>query len=267
MKKTLLFILLFISLLGYSQSNLVITEIMYNPPESGLDSLEFIELHNIGGTPIDLTGYYFSAGVNFNFPSMSLPGGAYIVVTEDTAALFNQLGVTAYQWTGSLNNGGELIEIRDSNGMLIDSVDYDDGGGWPSGSSSGLPDGGGASIELCSHILDNSIDTLWKASIASTGAIINGENILASPGAQNSVNCPFTTTLKKSKINNIRLYPNPAHNILNFSTNIKHVSITDISGKTVLEKTNTTSVLLHSINKGIYMVTLNNEIVKQIVIQ
>ena len=39
-----------------AQNDIVITEIMYNPPESGTDSLEFIEIYNKGEGTIDLSG-------------------------------------------------------------------------------------------------------------------------------------------------------------------------------------------------------------------
>ena len=45
MKKSLL-LLLFFSTLQLVNAQVVITEIMYNPPESGQDSLEYIELYN-----------------------------------------------------------------------------------------------------------------------------------------------------------------------------------------------------------------------------
>ena len=48
-----LIILLFWGLATHAQ--IVITEISYNPPESGNDSLEYIEIHNPGQAAVDLT--------------------------------------------------------------------------------------------------------------------------------------------------------------------------------------------------------------------
>ena len=47
--------LTFISTLAYSQ--IVINEISYNPPESGQDSLEYIELYNLGSNAVDLSDF------------------------------------------------------------------------------------------------------------------------------------------------------------------------------------------------------------------
>lgn len=66
---------------------IVITEIMYNSPESGTDSLEFIELYNNEDTAVILTGYTFSSGVQFTFPADTLQAGAYVVIAVDSVAL------------------------------------------------------------------------------------------------------------------------------------------------------------------------------------
>ncbi len=59
----------------YSIAEIVITEIMYNPPESGTDSLEFIELYNKGVEVENLGGYYFADGIIYTFPSVMLNPG------------------------------------------------------------------------------------------------------------------------------------------------------------------------------------------------
>jgi len=41
---------------------IVITEIMYNPPESGTDSLEFIELMNNDTVTVNLLDFFFASG-------------------------------------------------------------------------------------------------------------------------------------------------------------------------------------------------------------
>ncbi|MDP4281463.1 MAG: lamin tail domain-containing protein, partial [Bacteroidota bacterium] len=51
-----------------TNAKIVISEIMYNPPESGQDSLEFIELYNNDTAAINLHNYYFSNGIQYTFP-------------------------------------------------------------------------------------------------------------------------------------------------------------------------------------------------------
>ena len=158
--------------------DLVITEIMYNPPESGADSLEFIEIYN-NGADVDLTGLAITEGVVAQFPSIVLAGGDYIVFAVNADAMFNTFGVTAYQWTsGGLSNGGEDIIIEDAAGNVIDVVDFDDNTPWPTS-----PDGNGPSLSLCDPTADNALAANWSASTTSTGIFTDGNEILANPGA------------------------------------------------------------------------------------
>ncbi|MCD4791341.1 MAG: lamin tail domain-containing protein, partial [Bacteroidales bacterium] len=141
-------------------ADIVITEIMYNPPEAGTDSLEFIELYNNGNAAKSLGGYYFSAGVVFTFPSYVINPGTFLVVAVNSEAMMNSFGVTALQWTsGGLSNGGELIELKNSSGLTIDSVQYDDNSPWTT-----EPDGNGPSLVLCNPNSDNSLAQNWQAS-------------------------------------------------------------------------------------------------------
>jgi hypothetical protein len=173
--------------------NIVITEIMYNPPESGVDTLEFIELYNNDVVAVDLTGWYFTQGVTHTFGAVTMNPGEYLVVAVDAAAMQNVFGYsTAIEWTGGgLSNGGEDIVLVDAGGFTIDIVDYDDSGFWPSGSAAGQPDGGGASLVLCDPNSDNNDPTNWFASTTSTGVTVNGKLLLASPGAADAVCASF----------------------------------------------------------------------------
>ena len=164
--------------------NLVITEIMYNPPEGGTDTTEYIEILNNGTAAVDLDGYFFSAGVDFTFPAMMLQPGEYTVITGNAAAYQAYYGTTVLQWdAGALGNGGETIALSNSGGTIVDEVTYDDdvAAGWPTS-----PDGSGPSLILCDVNADNNIATNWGAGTTSTGVVIGGFEILASPGAANT---------------------------------------------------------------------------------
>lgn len=162
----------------FSTDSLRISEIMYNPPESGSDIHEYIEIHNPTANPVNLKGVYFSAGVSYTFSSYVLPANGYVVVCEDSVALNSQFGTTAFQWTGVLNNGGEEIVLKDSLNRTIDSVEYDNSGSWPS-----VADGDGPSIVLCDLSLDPNDGSSWQASGSGTGNIVNGFELIGSPGA------------------------------------------------------------------------------------
>ena len=177
MKRFLLPIFFAFTFVGLN-AQLVISEIMYNPPESGTDSLEFIEIYN-AGSAVNLEGYYFSQGVTYTFPSHMLMSGEYVVVAVDSLAMLNNFGVTAFQWTsGGLSNGGEDIIINDPSDVMVDIVDYDDANGWPL-----APDGDGSSLVLCDLGADNNDPANWQAAVTDTGVDIAGLDVLANPNA------------------------------------------------------------------------------------
>jgi hypothetical protein len=124
-----------------------ITEIMYHPRSSGND-LEYIELHNETPDPIDITGYYFSAGVRFTFAERTfLDPGAHLVVCANVEVIRSTYGIdnVVGNWDPStaLNNGGEAIELSNSAGVVEARVTYNDRGKWPAGA-----DGAGHSLAL-----------------------------------------------------------------------------------------------------------------------
>ncbi|MCK4406281.1 MAG: lamin tail domain-containing protein [Bacteroidales bacterium] len=163
--------------------DLVITEIMYNPPESGTDSLEFIEIYNNDAVTVDMENYYFADGVEFIFPAVSLNPGDYVLVAVDSLSMLNTFGVNAYQWTsGGLNNSGELIMLNNNYDFFIDSVYYLDYAPWPT-----EPDGNGPSLTFCDPDLDNSLAENWQASIEFAAINASGDSIFATPGAGCSI--------------------------------------------------------------------------------
>ncbi|HMS67804.1 MAG TPA: lamin tail domain-containing protein [Saprospiraceae bacterium] len=171
---------LFAFMLNICSAQLTITEISYNPPESGTDSLEYIEVLNTSGATLDLTGFSFSAGVEYNFEG-TLAKDAYLVISKSATAMLLKFGVEAIPWTeGTLNNAGEAITIINASGDTIDHVNYDDVNGWPNEAAG--TDGAGASIELCDPISDNTLAASWKVSKKSAGILINDLVLYGTPG-------------------------------------------------------------------------------------
>jgi len=126
---------------GPVAENLRITEIMYNPArvegvspsnrgQDARDTTEFIELKNIGSQRINLNYVSFTNGIDFTFPDIDLTPGEYILIVEDVDAFAakygNDLNI-AGQYFGSLNNGGERIELLDAAGSRIHNFKYGDG--------------------------------------------------------------------------------------------------------------------------------------------
>ncbi len=108
--------------------DIIVTEIFPDPdPIVGLPSAEFIEIYNRSSNPFDLTGWKLSDGVSTaNFGSqIILPQQYWIVTASTNAALFsayqNVIGVSNFP---SLNNSGDLITLRSSTGLTVDSLNY-----------------------------------------------------------------------------------------------------------------------------------------------
>ena len=142
-------------------ADMVINEIMFDSPSDARNS-EFIELHNKGTAAVNLSGWKFVDGVNYEFPANTLlaPGG-YLVVAADPAFMATSYnGLLALgPFSGSLSDSGELVRLEDNRRSLADEVDYKPGGDWPD-----LADGDGSSMELKHPGMDNSFPTAWADS-------------------------------------------------------------------------------------------------------
>jgi hypothetical protein len=141
-----------------------ITEIMYNPV--GGDAYEFIELRNVGQTPLDVSRFSFS-GITYTFPPGSvLSPGQTIVLAADPAAFSARYpGVVVFGYfSDRLSNGGERIAVKGPMGETIISVDYSDGGQWPA-----RADGGGYSLEAIDPTADPDAPANWRASAFQNG--------------------------------------------------------------------------------------------------
>ena len=167
-------------------ANLVITEIMYNSPEAGTDTLEFIEIHNNGLAAVNLLNYTCTGGA-YTFPNVSLAGGGYYVIAVNSTAFKSVFGFLPNgQFSGALSNSGESIVLKNNVGVVVDSVSYLTVAPWPVGTAAGFPNGGGASLMLCDANSNNNNGANWKKCITHTGYFSNnGYEILASPGLAN----------------------------------------------------------------------------------
>ncbi|MGB0165452.1 MAG: lamin tail domain-containing protein, partial [Luteibaculum sp.] len=163
---------------NFTKPQLFVTEIMYNPPESGTDTYEFVEIYNGGTQSATLGGLTFTEGFEFDMPFINLAPGNFILIGEDAPALESLFpGTTFYEWDGALTNGGEDLILVNSAGERIFTVEYDDAGGWPTDA-----DGNGSSLELIDFISNPSIGSSWQA-CPNLAAINNGLKYYATPGS------------------------------------------------------------------------------------
>jgi len=142
-------------------ADIVINELHYDP-SNRLDHIEFIELYNAGSNSVDISGWYFSAGVSYTFPgSTTLGAGQYAVVGMDTNQINAKYGITGTYgpFVGLLSSDGEAVRLRNASGGTEDVVDYNDEFPWPVGAR-----GEGSSMELIHPSLDNNLGGSWRAS-------------------------------------------------------------------------------------------------------
>ncbi len=117
---------------GSVDDSVRVSEIMYNPVDndSPHTSREFIELTNVGEASVNLVRIALTRGVSFVFPDYDLAPGAHVLVVQDLEAFEALYGLdfpVAGQYSGSLDNNGERIEIQDAVGQIIQSFKYEDG--------------------------------------------------------------------------------------------------------------------------------------------
>ncbi|MBN2508107.1 MAG: lamin tail domain-containing protein [Verrucomicrobia bacterium] len=112
--------------------NIVISELMFNPV-SGRPEDEWLELHNVTASLVNLTGWRFTRGVKFTFPNVAIPAGGCLVVAAD-AAVFRagHPGVSNVVggWTGQLANSDETLELVTPLGEVVNRVHYATEGDW-----------------------------------------------------------------------------------------------------------------------------------------
>src|SRR6185436_19340958 len=191
-----------------SAAQLIINEIMYHPASHDPRE-EFIELHNIGSSTVNLTSWTLSGGVDFAFPTnTSIPAGGYLVIAGDRQTFTNRYpgvanvvgsfvvmrvsslpGHNLTNWLNTLGNTRNDIHLNNQLGERVDSVEYADEGDWAIRRHGLLDlnhrgwtwwaehDGLGKSLELVNPAMPNEYGQNWAASFVDGGT----------PGAANSV--------------------------------------------------------------------------------
>jgi hypothetical protein len=155
-------------------AGVVINEIHYDP-DVKTEAVEFVELYNTEMTDVDLSGWYFSSGITYEFPAgATLAAGGYIVVAYNPEQIDAKWGtyrtgipphLVFGPFQGRLANDGEKIELRNRDGDSVDQVDYKLGFPWPTvgdPSPENQP-GTGRSIQLVNPFLDNDLGGSWRS--------------------------------------------------------------------------------------------------------
>ena len=215
-----------------TSGSLVINEINYNSSEDH-ESGDWIEIFNPGDMDIDVSGYKLKDDNNdhsYNFPDETIiPSGEYLVISNDLEA-FSELYSSQIPIVGPFDfgfgGGGDEVRIFDQEGVLVDSVSYDDGSPWPL-----EPDGSGPTLELKNSNLDNELAESWSSSSG-----------FGSPGEQNTsyLNVNDLKDPGPEEYALLNAYPNPFNGSINIpiiipsQTNSK-VIIFNVLGQKVTE--------------------------------
>lgn len=207
MKKMLLLVLAIFTfnvINAQTVPNLVISEIMYNNPGAGNDTLEYIEIYNRGTAAVNMKDFYIKNAFRDTFPNVTLDAGKYYVVCFNSAFFKQKFGFDAgHQWRqGALNNIGETIELYSASKALIDSARYSSAAPWPAAAN-----GNGSSLVLCDLNSNNDLQTSWSACTVTAGFKLNGVQLYATPGKENcngtavvTANDDNVTTMKNKAI-------------------------------------------------------------------
>jgi hypothetical protein len=151
-------------------TNLVVTEIYYNPPGgAGIDgeAFEFLELQNRGVLPLDLSDLRFTAGLQFTFTNgVVLSPGAYLILARDATQFGARFPGTPLHgvYSGKLDNDGETLTLQNSIGDTVFSFAYNDVRPWPLEA-----DGAGASLQRVDFTGEANEGTRWTGGLPTPG--------------------------------------------------------------------------------------------------
>lgn len=159
-----------------AQPTISISEFCYNT-DSTMDSGDWLELHNYGSSPVDISNFRLRDGSTLGLylvPSGTIiPAGGYMVFCSDITkfdgvySITNRMGPLGY----SLSNSADSIRIFDNTNTLVTKLGYTDSVPWPQGA-----DGYGRTLESLSD-LGNPNDPLnWR-----TGCVLGSPGTSFSP--------------------------------------------------------------------------------------
>ncbi|MCF6358600.1 MAG: right-handed parallel beta-helix repeat-containing protein, partial [Draconibacterium sp.] len=199
----------------------------------GQEIIEFLVLSNSGEAALNISGYEFTKGITFRFPENTMLNAGHKIYISNNAntAFWEGRGAHVFEWeNGRLADEGEVIQLKNKSGIIIDKIRYNSDNTWPEVTSQ-------EGIILVSDKVDNHFGSNWR--ILSLDEIVG----LESP------------TLK----NSLTFYPNPTTGIIyisGLSAEDDLLNIYNLSGiKVISEVVNSThsEIDLQNLPQGIYL--------------
>jgi hypothetical protein len=177
---------------------IIINEIMYHPADGpgGADNAlhEFVELHNITTSSVNVGGWKFTGESEFSFPAGTIifPGDYVLVVNFDPAdlpalaAFRTHYGLTESVMvfgphTPKLSNAIQRIELVVPNIagagetplLMVDRVEYRDAAPWPA-----LSDGTGQTLQRSSRTIIGNDPGNWSSAAPTPGGVNAGQTAI-----------------------------------------------------------------------------------------
>jgi len=200
--------------------DLKITEINYHPLDNGTvnnDEYEFLEMKNIGSSPINLSGAKFTDGITYTFPvGTIIDSNKQLVLSSNNVEFNKRYGFFAFsEYTGQLDNGGEKLTLLTGTNDTIFSVTYNDNLPWDV-----TADGAGYSLvpKEINPTGDLNLASNWRASL----------DIHGSPGRDDVIKTGIKTNEKPSNFVLYQNYPNPFNPTTNISYNLSANAFTTL---------------------------------------
>jgi len=146
-----------------AQSTIMVSEINYHS-DVGLDSGDWIELHNYGTSTLNLSGWRIADDNDVNFLTLpfgtGISAGGYLVIADNldkfSAIHPSVTNVLTEDLPFNLNNDGEQIRLVDNVGNMVINFFYADSLAWPEGA-----DGHGLTLESYGVNNDPGLPESW----------------------------------------------------------------------------------------------------------
>lgn len=188
-------------------AQIVINEVVYDPPAGGTDSLsEWIELYNVGTEDVDLTNWRLcdnGDSIGEPFPGIVISAGQHLVFacSVDSLLQYYPSATNYVAWTSGsfgdtrpgstaygLANGADMLVLLDAGGSVVDQMNWGTPTTtWPSwirfgGWNPGTPDpSAGYSIGRSPDGFDSDQVSDWASFVNPTPGASNGGAVVYTP--------------------------------------------------------------------------------------